>query len=69
MQDLYQENRDDSAHYIIGKNGEKKIFAIGLYPSTANREKSDTTVAKVEAVACKQLQILGLTKSNRLPHE
>lgn len=51
MYDLYQANRDDSARYILGKEGQGKIYVIGLNPSTANREKSDTTVAKVERVA------------------
>lgn len=52
MYDLYQANRDDTARYILGKEGPKKIFVIGLNPSTAHREKSDTTVAKVERVIC-----------------
>lgn len=51
MYDLYQANRDDSVRYILGKTGPKKLYVIGLNPSTANREKSDTTVAKVERVA------------------
>jgi hypothetical protein len=53
MYDLYQCNEDDTARFILGKNGNKKLFVIGLNPSTANKEKSDTTVAKVEAVASK----------------
>lgn len=51
MYDLYQANRDDSARYILGRTGPKKLYVIGLNPSTANKEKSDTTVAKVERVA------------------
>lgn len=51
MYDLYRSNKQDSERYILGKNGNKKIFIIGLNPSTANKEKSDTTVAKVEKVA------------------
>jgi hypothetical protein len=53
MYDLYQCNEDDTARFILGKNGNKKLFVIGLNPSTANKEKSDTTVAKVETVASK----------------
>ncbi|WP_334078837.1 DUF1643 domain-containing protein [Microbulbifer sp. M83] len=51
MYDLYTSNDDDTARYILGKSGAKKLFVIGLNPSTANKEKSDTTVAKVENVA------------------
>tara|TARA_R110000787_G_scaffold42161_3_gene103679 strand:+ start:2785 stop:3021 length:237 start_codon:yes stop_codon:yes gene_type:complete len=51
MYDLYQCNSDDSARFILGKNGARKLFVVGLNPSTANKEKSDTTVAKVETVA------------------
>lgn len=51
MYDLYECNHTDTARFILGKNGEKKLFVIGLNPSTANKEESDTTVAKVEKVA------------------
>lgn len=51
MYDLYKSNTSDSERYILGKDGNKKIFVIGLNPSTANREKSDTTVSKVEQAA------------------
>ncbi len=51
MYDLYQCNKDDSARFILGKSGSNKLFVVGLNPSTANKEKSDTTVAKVETVA------------------
>jgi len=51
MYDLYQCNSDDSARFILGKDGTSKLFVVGLNPSTANKEKSDTTVAKVETVA------------------
>ena len=51
MYDLYQCNDDDSARFILGKSGGKQLFVVGLNPSTANKEKSDTTVAKVETVA------------------
>ena len=51
MFDLYKANRSDSERYILGKNGERKIIVIGLNPSTATQEKSDTTVAKVHQTA------------------
>jgi hypothetical protein len=49
--DLYQCNENDASRFILGKSGRKILFVIGLNPSTANKEKSDTTVAKVEKVA------------------
>jgi len=49
--DIYECNKFDTARFSLGKEGEKKLFVIGLNPSTANKEKSDTTVAKVETVA------------------
>ncbi|MBQ0719597.1 MAG: DUF1643 domain-containing protein [Gammaproteobacteria bacterium] len=49
--DLYSCNRGDKSRFILGKSGARTLHVIGLNPSTANREKADTTVAKVEKVA------------------
>lgn len=51
MYDIYCNDRDDQWRYTLGKSGARPLFAIGLNPSTATQEKSDTTVAKVERVA------------------
>ncbi|OUS13982.1 hypothetical protein A9Q89_00465 [Gammaproteobacteria bacterium 53_120_T64] len=51
MYDLYSCNRGDTARFILGQSGDRKLYVVGLNPSTANRHKADTTVAKVEAVA------------------
>ena len=51
MYDLYECNREDSSRYILGKKGKRTLFVVGLNPSTANKEKSDPTVAKTEKVA------------------
>jgi hypothetical protein len=51
MYDIYSNNSDDSWRYTLGKGGSRKLLAIGLNPSTASQEKSDTTVAKVEGAA------------------
>jgi len=53
MYDLYVCNEDDSSRFILGKDGHRMLFVIGLNPSTATQEKSDATVAKVEKVAIK----------------
>lgn len=51
MYDIYSNARNDSWRFTLGKSGSRKLLAIGLNPSTATKEKSDTTVAKVEGVA------------------
>ena len=49
--DLYECNAKDTHRYILGKSGPRPLFIVGLNPSTADRFKADTTVAKVEQVA------------------
>lgn len=51
MYDIYSNARNDNWRFTLGKNGSRKLLTIGLNPSTATKEKSDTTVAKVEGVA------------------
>lgn len=66
MYDLYVSNEQDTARFILGKSGKRKLFVIGLNPSTANKEKSDTTVAKVEKVATLN-QFDGFVMANLYP--
>jgi hypothetical protein len=49
--DLYESSSNDRCRFVLGRAGERKILVIGLNPSTATRDASDTTVAKVEEVA------------------
>lgn len=49
--DLYKSNADDSAMFYRGKNGERKIVVVGLNPSTAMKEKADTTLCKIAKAA------------------
>jgi hypothetical protein len=51
LYDIYSSSHDDGWRYTLGKDGRRKLLAIGLNPSTATKEKSDMTVAKVEGVA------------------
>lgn len=51
MYDIYSSTKNDNWRYSLGKSGNRNLIVIGLNPSTANKEKSDTTVAKVEQVA------------------
>lgn len=51
MYDIYSNARNNLWRFALGRGGSRKLLTIGLNPSTATREKSDTTVAKVEEVA------------------
>ena len=51
MYDIYSCSGDDRLRFLLGRHGRRMLFVVGLNPSTATQEKSDTTVAKVEAVA------------------
>ena len=51
MYDIYSNAQNDTWRFTLGKNGSRKLLTIGLNPSTATKEKSDVTVAKVEGVA------------------
>lgn len=51
MYDIYSNAHNDSWRFALGKSGSRKLLTIGLNPSTATKEKSDTTIAKVEGVA------------------
>jgi len=51
MYDIYSSSKNDKWRYTLGKSGTRHLITIGLNPSTAVKEKSDTTVAKVEKVA------------------
>jgi hypothetical protein len=51
MYDIYSNANKDLWRFTLGKSGRRKLLAIGLNPSIATREKSDTTMAKVEGVA------------------
>ncbi|MDP3586060.1 MAG: DUF1643 domain-containing protein [Thiobacillus sp.] len=51
MYDIYSNARDDAWRFTLGQSGQRKLLTIGLNPSTATREKSDPTVARVKKVA------------------
>lgn len=52
--DIYSATDDDLWRFTLGKAGRRPLVTIGLNPSTATQEASDTTVAKVEGVAARQ---------------
>jgi hypothetical protein len=51
MYDIYSNACNDTCRFKLGKSGKRKLLVIGLNPSTASKECSDTTVAKVEKVS------------------
>jgi hypothetical protein len=51
MYDIYQSTADDACRFALGRSGRRTLVVVGLNPSTATREKSDPTAAKVERVA------------------
>jgi hypothetical protein len=51
MYDIYQSTADDACRFALGRSGSRNLVVVGLNPSTATREKSDPTAAKVERVA------------------
>jgi len=53
MENLYKNNSDNTARFVLGSKGDKPLFAIGLNPSTADEKKSDPTMRKVEGFAKK----------------
>ena len=51
MFDIYECNEGDSARFLLGTSGKPTLIVVGLNPSTASSEKSDTTVSKVRKAA------------------
>ena len=51
MYDIYQSAADNACRFALGRSGRRTLVVVGLNPSTATREKSDPTAAKVERVA------------------
>ena len=50
--DIYSKLNNDKYRYDLGKNkfGKKCLFCIGVNPSTATSEKTDTTITKLENI-------------------
>jgi len=51
MFDIYKSNTHDAARFLLGGSGEPRLIVVGLNPSAASSEKSDTAVSKVKKVA------------------
>jgi hypothetical protein len=46
--DIHDSKENDQTRFKLGVSGSPKLFVLGVNPSTANKEKSDTTITKVE---------------------
>jgi len=51
MYDIYSNSHNNLWRFSLGKSGRRNLIIIGLNPSTATKEKADTTIAKVEVAA------------------
>ena len=66
MYDIYSNAQNGLWRFTLGKSGNRNLIVIGLNPSIATKEKSDTTIAKVE-VAAKQAAFDGFVMLNLYP--
>lgn len=51
MQWLYERTADNSSRFVLGTVGEHPLICMGLNPSTAEPDKLDDTVTRVQNVA------------------
>ena len=51
MYDIYLANDKSRCRFLLGKQGKNMLLVIGLNPSTADQQRSDTTATKVETIA------------------
>jgi hypothetical protein len=51
MYDIYRSTADDACRFVLGRSVRRPLVVVGLNPSTATRERSDPTAAKMERVA------------------
>jgi hypothetical protein len=64
--DQYKCNANDTARFILGRERNRNLIIVGLNPSTATKEKSDPTVARVETVSANN-QYDGFIMTNLYP--
>ena len=53
MFDVYRVSSDNHQRYVIGQSGPRPLHVIGLNPSTADQNKSDTTITKIKNLSKK----------------
>jgi hypothetical protein len=47
MFDIHDSKENNQERFVLGSSGTNKLFAFGVNPSKANKDKSDTTITKV----------------------
>lgn len=62
--DIYK--GDEEKRFLLGNEGRKKLFVVGLNPSTANQSKSDRTISRVKTVL-KGKEFDGFVMTNLYP--
>ena len=62
--DIYE--GDEEKRFLLGNKGRKKLFVVGLNPSTANQSKSDRTINRVKTVL-KGKEFDGFVMTNLYP--
>lgn len=50
MPEIYKTNTDNTARFILGKYNKRPLVVFGINPSTATKEKNDTTISIVEQI-------------------
>lgn len=48
---IYERNEDNSSRYVLGIEGKRTVFCVGINPSTAEPHKLDPTLRLVETIA------------------
>ena len=51
MEWIYEKNEDNSARYVLGTLGDNPLVCFGINPSTAEPNKLDPTVRRVQLVS------------------
>lgn len=64
---LYRCDKGDKSRFVLGKDGDKKVYVIGLNPSTADREESDQTITRVKEIVSRSDEYDGFVMVNLYP--
>ena len=51
MFEAYEINKDNTARFTLGRYVSKPLVVFGINPSTATKEKNDTTISIVEHIS------------------
>ena len=57
---------DEETRFLLGNEGRKKLFVVGLNPSTANQNKPDKTMYKIKDIVARK-EFDGFVMANLYP--